>query len=393
MPKDNTIERALLLPNKSFLLFGPRGTGKSTLLKRKLKGAFEINLLKSSEFIPLSQNPSLLREKIDHLKSGQWVVIDEIQRIPALLDEVHALYEEKHLHFALSGSSARKLKRGGANLLAGRALQKYLFPLIYQEYAGYAKLNDVIDWGCLPAVVMDKQNRADMLSTYVETYLRQELMEEGLLRRLEPFARFLKIAGIYNAQILNVENVARECHVSRTTVDKYFEILEDTLIGYRLFPIQLGLQTKETTHPKFYFFDSGVARACAGLIYEEVDNVWRGFSFETYILHELRAYNHYNKKNREFFYYKVSGGSEIDFLVELSKKTLSKAQEFLAIEVKCSKKWDRRWSKNLSEIKKSSNKIRRLVGVYLGDEILTQGEVSIFPILEFLKRLEQGEFF
>ncbi len=213
------IKRTLELPNKTFFLFGPRGTGKSTLLKQKLKAAIEINLLKSSDFLSLSHNPSLLREKLDHLKSGQWVLIDEVQKIPALLDEVHALYEEKRLHFALSGSSARKLKRGGANLLAGRALQNYLFPLMKKEYGEKAKLKDIIDWGSLPGVVTDQKNRIETLASYVETYLRQELMEEGLVRKLEPFSRFLKVAGIYNAHILNIENVARECQVGRTTVD------------------------------------------------------------------------------------------------------------------------------------------------------------------------------
>ncbi|HWU42915.1 MAG TPA: AAA family ATPase [Bdellovibrio sp.] len=387
------INRLLELPDKSFLLFGPRGTGKSTLLKQKLKGAFEVNLLKASEFVPLSQNPSLLWEKLDHLKAGQWVVIDEVQKIPALLDEVHALYEEKKFHFALSGSSARKLKRGGANLLAGRALQNFLFPLVQKEYGRQWKLSEAVDWGTLPGVVTDPTNRVETLATYVETYLRQELMEEGLVRKLVPFSRFLKMAGLYNAQVLNVENIARESHVGRSTVDKYFEILEDTLIGFRLYPLQLGIQTKETTHPKFYFFDSGVARACAGLIFEEIDNVWRGFSFETQVLHEVRAYNHYQKKHREFFFYKVTGGVEIDLLIETRKKTLSKPRELLAIEIKFSQKWDRRWSQNLKAIRSSCPQIKKSIGVYIGKDILTQDGITIFPFHKFVELLYDGEFF
>lgn len=387
------IRRILSIPNKSFFLFGPRGTGKSTLLKQKLKAAVEINLLKSSDFISLSHNPSLIREKVDHLKAGQWVFIDEVQRIPALLDEVHALYEEKRLHFALSGSSARKLKRGGANLLAGRALQNYLFPLMQKEYGKKIKLSDVINWGSLPGVVTDHKNRIETLASYVETYLRQELMEEGLVRKLEPFSRFLKIAGIYNAQVLNIENVSRECHVGRTTVDKYFEILEDTLIGFRLQPLQLGLQTKEISHPKFYFFDHGVARACAGLIFEEVDNVWRGFAFENYVLNEIRAFNHYMKKHHDLYFYRVTGGSEIDVLVETKKKTLSASQELMAIEIKYSTKWDRRWSKNLMAFKQSCTKVKKLIGVYSGNEILTQNEVTIFPFQEFIDHLYKGKLF
>lgn len=391
--KNPQLQRELNLPSKSFLLFGPRGTGKSTLLKMKLKAALEINLLRSSEYIPLSQNPSHLREKVDHLKKGDWVIIDEVQKIPALLDEVHALYEEKKLNFALSGSSARKLKRGGANLLAGRALQNFLFPLVFSEYNDIALISEIVDWGTLPAVVTDKENRIETLSTYIETYLKQELIEEGIIRKLESFVRFLKIAGLYNAQILNIENIARESHVGRSTVDKYFEILEDTLIGFRLQSLQLGIQQKEVTHPKFYFFDSGVARAASGLLYDEIDNPWRGFAFETYLMHEIRAYNHYSKKNRELFYYKVAQSDEIDLLIEIQKKTISKPQKLLAIEMKYSKKWDTKWSNKLAKFKSQSSRIQAAIGVYNGPDILTQNQVTIYPVHIFLKKLYSNEFF
>lgn len=387
------LRRNLTLPKKSFLLFGPRGTGKSTLINQTVENAYLINLLKSSQYLPLSQNPSLLRDWLGHLKPGDWVIIDEVQKIPLLLDEVHALYEEKGLHFALTGSSARKLKRGGANLLAGRALQNYLFPMTYTEYQTVSNINEVIDWGSLPGVIMDKVNRIETLSTYVESYLKQELIEEGLLRKLDPFVRFLRVAGLYNAQVLNVENIARESHVGRTTVDKYFEILEDTLLGFRLPAIQLGLQTKESKHPKFYFFDSGVARASAGLIYEEIDNTWRGHAFETYVLHELRAYNHYNKKNKDLFYYKVTGGVEIDVLIETNKKTLSKKQELTALEIKYSKKWDKRWSAQLLQFKKEDKRITQLCGIYRGQEILTHDQVTVYPIEVFLKKMNEGLIF
>ncbi len=278
-------------------------------------------------------------------------------------------------------------------MLAGRALQNYLFPLMQKEYGGKIKLRDVIEWGSLPGVVTDPKNRIETLASYVETYLRQELMEEGLVRKLEPFSRFLKIAGSYNAQILNIENVSRESYVGRTTVDKYFEILEDTLIGFRLQAIQLGLQTKESSHPKFYFFDHGVARACSGLIFEEVDNVCRGFAFENYVLNEIRAFNHYMKKHRDLYFYKVTGGLEIDVLVEIKKKTLSAPQELMAIEIKYSTKWDRRWSKNLADFRQSCNKVKKTIGVYVGNEILTQNGVTIFPFQEFVDRLYKGDFF
>lgn len=391
---DIRIERAINLPGKSFLLLGPRGTGKSTLLKMKIPAKVVVDLLKSVQYLPLQQDPSKLQEWLGHLDGGDWVVIDEVQKIPLLMDEIHALYEDRRLNFAISGSSARKLKRGGANLLAGRALRIELFPLTFNEAAGHISLSDYIDWGGLPAVVTDLSNRQETLATYVETYLRQELIEEGLIRKLAPFARFLKVAGLYNAQILNVENIAREAHLKRPTVDSYFDVLEDTLIGFRLPALQLNVHSKETKHPKFYFFDSGVARASAGLALDSVDSVWRGFALETQILHELRAYNSYFKRGKDIFFYSVSGGTEVDFLVELQKKTLSRPRRLLAIEVKSRSKWDKRWTQPLAQLLHNKDSgITRAIGTYLGDRLLIQDGVEIFPVKDFLKRLRVGEFF
>ncbi len=388
------LERTIQLPNKSFLLLGPRGTGKSTLLKMKINPQVEINLLKSSQYIQLQQNPSALQTLVGHLKPGDWVVVDEVQKIPMLMDEIHALYEEKKLHFAITGSSARKLKRGGANLLAGRAIQAQLFPLTFDEMDSLSSLTEYIDWGGLPSVVTDPKNRKETLAAYIETYLKQELIEEGILRRLEPFVRFLKIAGIYNAQILNIENIAREAQLKRTTVDTYFEVLEDTLIGLRLPAMQLNLHSKEVRHPKFYFFDSGVARVSSGMIFEDVDSVWKGFALETQILHELRAYNSYNRKAKDIFFYKAIGGAEIDFLIEVEKKTLSRSRKFLAIEIKSATRWDKRWSKSLAEfLENKKSGIARAVGIYMGEQILTQDGVEILPLRIFLKKLNAGDFF
>lgn len=388
------ISRLLSIPNKSFLLFGPRGTGKSTLLRHKLKANLEINLLLSKNYIQLKHNPSLIEEWTAHLKKGDWVLIDEIQKIPELLDEVHALYEEKKLNFALSGSSARKLKRGGANLLAARALQEQFFPLVFNEYHDVWSIKLAVDYGSLPGVVTDSINKEQTLFTYIETYLKQELIEEGLIRKLDPFLKFLRYAGIYNAQVLNIENLSREAAIGRTTVDSYFEILEETLIGNRLPGIQLNLFKKETIHPKFYFFDSGIARAAAGYSDTEIDSTWRGHSFEALVYNELRAFIQYRKKNRNIFHYRISGGNEIDFLIELTKKTITKKSSYLAIEVKFSKTWDRRWSQILNQfIDLEKSPIEKAVGIYTGDKILTQGNVTIYPVSIFLNLLYKDEFF
>jgi len=388
------IQRKLILPQKSFLLFGPRGTGKSTLVRNQLKDFLEIDLLKSKNLLPLLQNPSHLADLTHHLKGGDWVFIDEIQKIPALLDEVHALYEEKKLNFALTGSSARKLRRGGANLLAGRALQAFLFPFTYEEFKTLYTIDAALEWGTLPGVVNHSEYRSETLATYVETYLRQELLEEGLIRKIEPFVRFLQIAGLYQGQILNIENIAREAHVNRTTVDKYFQILEDTLIGYRLPAFIEGSKTKEVSHPKFFLFDTGVARACAGLLNDPIDSVWKGYSFETFILNELRAYNHYAHRNRDLYHHALAGSYDIDFVVETQKKTHSRKREGIAISVKNTVKWDSRNNKALIEFQSSSqSKISQLFGVYRGDQILTQSGVAILPVEVFLDQLSHGSIF
>ncbi|MGK5089026.1 AAA family ATPase, partial [Bdellovibrionota bacterium FG-2] len=282
-------KRIFQMPKKSFLLLGPRGTGKSTWLRTQ-KFDLVIDLLKSRTRLELERNPSHLHALVAPIASGGWVLIDEVQKIPALLDEVHSIYEERGINFALTGSSARKLKRSGVNLLAGRALNFSFFPLVYPEYGDAIPLMDRVEWGTLPLVVDQMEHRADTLETYVDNYLRQELVEEGIVRNLEPFTRFLQISAMMNAQILNVENIARDAQVKRPTVDKYFEVLIDTLIGYRLPAYQPGLKTKEVAHPKFYFFDPGVARAAAGLVREPLDRSQLGFQLETFLLNEVRAY-------------------------------------------------------------------------------------------------------
>ncbi len=374
------------------MLLGPRGTGKSTLIRSRIPVDLEIDLLQSKNYLPLMANPSELQRMTQHLKAGSWVFIDEIQKIPSLLDEVHSLYEKKKLQFALSGSSVKKLRRQGANLLAGRALSAHLFPMTYHEYNKVLDLEQAIAWGPLPKTINEKKSRADFLTSYVETYLREELIEEGLIRKLEPFMRFLSICGIYNSQILNVENIAREAFISRSTVQSYFEILEETLIGFRLPSLQVKFSPKELTHPKFYLFDNGVSRACAQLAYEDVDSVWTGFAFEALIINEVKAYNRYLKKQKDFYYYKYSGGYEIDLVIENKKKTISSPQEFTAIEIKSAKKWDKRWNDPLIDFKeKSRGKVKKLIGIYRGSEVLIQNEVEILPAEVFLTRLAEGK--
>ncbi len=387
-------KRILAVPKKSFFLLGPRGVGKSTYLRHYLKPSISIDLLHNDQFLPLLRNPSLLRDRCAPLRAGEWVVIDEIQRVPELLNEVHSLYEEKRLNFALSGSSARKLKRGGANLLAGRALQTFLFPLVWPEFPSSWTLAAAIDWGGLPGLVSDPAHQRQMLSTYVQTYLRQELLEEGLIRKADPFVRFLTVAGHLNGQVLNSENVSRGAAVGRTTVQTYFEILEDTMIGFRLPAYRPGAKVKESSHAKFYFFDSGVARACADLVRSELESEYRGFLFETFLLQQIRAYNFYSDKELKMAYYKISGSHEIDLLIETKRKTNSQKAEVLTFEFKLATQWDPRWNKASAELALSGTvKVRRQFGVYLGKVRLKRDNFEVWPAAEFLDALFAGKIF
>ncbi|MBI3201080.1 MAG: ATP-binding protein [Myxococcales bacterium] len=389
---DRTLER----PEKSFFLFGPRGTGKSTWLKARLgDAALVIDLLSSAHYLRLLANPHELAELAAPLKPKSWVVIDEVQRVPALLSEVHALYEDRGLQFALSGSSARKLRRGGADMLAGRAIQRFLHPLTSSERPETWSIKACLEWGCLPGVVAEPAHAADTLNAYVETYLRQEIMEEGLVRKLEPFARFLGTAGRYNGQVMNLQDLAREAMVARATVDNYLGILEDTLIAVRLASYRPGALVKEVAHPKLFFFDAGVARACAGLLFEPMDSLWKGAAFETFVLGELRAFNDYARRHRDIYFYRSEGGLEIDFVVELNKKTLERPARVLCIEVKAAKKWDSRWCKPARALAERRPKVdvTRTIGVYLGEQRLKLDRFEVWPIRQFLAALHAGEIF
>lgn len=386
------LSRSLKAPTKSFLLLGPRGTGKSTWLAAAFPRAVTIDLLDSSRFLALSRDPSALEQLVAPLRAGDWVVVDEVQRIPALLDEVHRLYEQKRgIHFALSGSSARKLRRAGANLLAGRALQLQMFPFSWPEYHDVWRIDEAVEWGTLPLVVSDPPHRAATLATYVETYLAQEITAEALVRRLDPFVRVLQVAGLYNGQVLNLENLARESAVKRSTVERYFQILEDTLLASRVPAISLGIRTKETAHPKFFLFDTGVARAAAGLAHEPVDSIWKGFAFEALIHHELRASAITAGKNRPIFHYSVSGGFDVDFLVQSRPKTLSAPQQFVAIEAKLGTTFKPKWATGLKTLlRECGDRVRRGIVVYQGTDRLAIDGVDVMPAGVFLDELHAG---
>lgn len=316
-----------LLAQKSHFLFGPRGTGKSTLIRETLPEADYpvINLLHSETRLRLLQNPSDLRRMIAG-KKAKAIVIDEIQKIPDLLDEVHDLIETQKIKFLLTGSSARKLKREGANLLAGRARVAHFFPLTYREMGG-ADTDRLLHLGALPAIQTSASPWED-LRAYVDTYLKEEVEQEAQVRRLGNFSRFLYGAALHNSELLNYAGVANDAQVPESTVRGYYQILTDTLIGSLLEPYRSTKKRKAIQTSKFYFFDTGVTNAILNLKGLERASSQYGRSLEQWVFMELKAYLSLKRIDEPFCFWRSVNGQEVDFVIG----------EEIAVEVKAAKR-------------------------------------------------------
>jgi predicted AAA+ superfamily ATPase len=266
------ITRRYDLPDHSFFLFGPRGTGKTTWLKHVLPDALWFDLLRTQVVLALSRRPESFRQQVEALPRGHWVVIDEVQRMPSLLNEVHALIAEhgRAYRFALSGSSARKLKRLDVNLLAGRAINRQFFPLTASELGYDVSVDRVLRFGLLPQIHTEVGHEVDVLDAYVANYVRKEIQQEAQVRNLASFARLLETAALVNGQVVNVAGIARDAAVARPTVQGYFATLEDTLIGCWLPAWREGAKVREVASAKFYLIDPGVARALSGRLREPI---------------------------------------------------------------------------------------------------------------------------
>lgn len=309
-------------------MFGARGVGKSWLLEATLteRTGLWINLLRDKEFLRYSSDPGLLAAEVERSFSAErpWVVIDEVQRVPALLNEVHALLEDRRfrgrLLFALSGSSARKLKRSGANLLGGRALVNQLYPLTAAEIGEAFNLEQVLAWGSLPAIVdeSDPRVRAESLESYVATYLRQEIREEQIVRNLDPFSRFLEVAAQASGKIINYSAIGRDAATDSRAVARYFQILEDTLLGFILPPYHRSVRKQQGQSPKFYFFDLGVLRALQGNLAAPIvpRSSSYGQLFEHFVILEMLRLNAYYRTGHKFSYLITKDGAEIDLIIE-----------------------------------------------------------------------------
>jgi len=381
--------RLLELPSKSFFLFGPRGTGKSVWLDQVLPEAgLKVNLVNASEYLEYKRSPSLLAQQVTALEKGAWIIVDEVQKLPELLDEVHALlFESDHGYkFALSGSSARQLKRSHANMLAGRALTKRMFPLSLLETNANFDLDMALLYGRLPlAILADAEGeKAEFLDAYVETYLREEIQQEALVRNLDSFYRFLSVAALVNGQILNISNIARDVGVARSTVQGYFSILEDTLLGWYLPAYRNKAKVKEVAHPKFYLFDCGVQRALAGLHRDKLSVSEQGILFETYVLNEFRALNSWRSHGAQLYYWRTPSGTEVDLIWKRGKRAVG-------FEIKSTGRWKPDFNKGLWALMESGE-IEQAFGIYRGHRRLKVGNVTVLPCEEAIQMAHVGEF-
>lgn len=379
------ISRMLQLPSLSCFLFGPRGIGKSTFLRHALGQSHDevltIDLLEGMLSTALLANPQRLAELIPSDFSGT-VVIDEVQKVPQLLDEVHRLIETRGIRFVLTGSNARKLRQTQANMLAGRALTLTMHPFTAAELGDAFDLEKALAYGLLPSLYDEKKPDLDpvhYLQSYLQTYLREEVQQEGLTRNLEGFARFLEAASFSQAEVLNVSAIARECHIGRKSAESYFQILEDLLIAFTLPAFDKRAQRKVVQHPKFFFFDLGVYRALRpkGPLDnpEEID----GAALETLVIQHLRAFNDYQRLGFSFFYWRTRTGQEVD-LVCYGERGL------YAYEIKRSSRIDPRFLKGLQAFRQDYPMAQCSL-IYGGDRRLQIDGIQVVPIAAFLRSL------
>lgn len=308
------IARTIALPaSASLFLFGPRGTGKSTWIASALPTALRVDLLKESTFVELAGHAERLEALADAAKT-KTIVIDEVQKLPSLLDEVHRLIETRKMRFILTGSSARKLTRSGSNLLAGRARTLTMHPFTASELGSEFDLRRAIRFGMLPTVWVG-DDPAEYLKSYVGTYLRQEVQQEALVRNVATFSRFLEAASFSQGSVLNMQAVAADCGINRKTVESHFDLIEDLLLSLRLPPFHRRAKRKLTAHPKFYFFDAGVYRALrpTGPL-DSTDDI-DGAAIETLVLQSLRAENANRALGYDLHFWRTFDGKEVDFVL------------------------------------------------------------------------------
>ena len=374
-----------LLEKKSFFLFGPRAVGKSYAIRQQLQGkAFLIDLLNSDYYLRLSQNPSLLEPMIEGALGTssdiKYIVIDEVQRIPLLLNEVHRLIEDKHWTFLLTGSSARKLKRDNVNLLAGRARETRMFPLVSAEISNF-DLNKYLQYGGLPAVYFSHEPEEE-LQAYVQTYLREEIQAEALVRNLPAFSRFLEMSALSSGSILKFTQIASDTGISASTIREYYFVLEDTFIGFMVEPYRKTTTRKAISTAKFYYFDLGVTHYLSKIRSLPKPSELYGKALEHFIAMELRAYLSYRRKlNVSLCFWQEKNGKEVDFVLG----------DNLAIEVKSTEKVSEKHLTGLKYLMEEKVTKRHIL---VSHDLISMNfnGIETFHWKEFLKKLWADEF-
>lgn len=381
------IKRTLDIPKfrHSLFLFGPRQVGKTYLIKHTLSPDVFLDLLNQSEFLRYSKDVSILSKEVAAIiKEKCLVVIDEIQRCPDLLNEIQILIENRPgIQFVLTGSSARKLKRAGVNLLGGRAITLHLHPLIYEELGTGFSLEETLHFGTLPNIYLEKteEDKIRLLRSYIETYLKEEIQQEALTRNIPAFARFLELAGFENGNILNFQNIARETGVHSKTIKEYFHILEDTLLGFLFYPFTKSHRKRLVTHPKFYFFDLGVTSALRGELLRKLIPGTSNFgkAFEHYIILEIKRLIDYREREIKMSYFRTTDGAEVDLILELGP-------DIWAIEIKASQQPSMSDLRGLRSFM-DDHKVSRAICVCITPRIYKSGEIEFLPWKDFLDQL------
>ena len=373
---DRILDLAGLLEKKSYFLFGPRQTGKTFLIHHSLTNAKIYDLLDTSNYLSLSRDPSRIGQELT--PQDRIVVIDEIQRLPHLLNEVHRLIETQGVHFLLTGSSARKLRRGGVNLLGGRARTKYLRPFTYKELGDRFDLHRAIERGLLPSIYFSDDARAD-LEAYTGLYLQQEIVAEGATRNIPAFSRFLKAAAFCNGTIVNFTNVANDAQVARTTIYEYFEILKDTLVLHELPAWRKTKKRKPLASSKYYFFDVGVVSSLQGRAFRPGTPEF-GEAFETYLMHELTSYSDY-VSGEPLSFWRSTTGFEVDFIIG----------DHTAIEVKAKSNLSRQELRSLRALAEEK-RLKRYLCVSLEPRARKVEGMLVIPFKEFLEALWSGDY-
>lgn len=365
------------LEKRSCFLLGPRQTGKSWLIRHCFKGYRTYNLLDSETYLRLSRSPKRLRE--ESTPKDRIIIIDEIQKLPELLDEVHLLIEENRTHFLLTGSSARKLRRGGINLLGGRARTRYLHPFSYSELKGRFDLLRALNHGLLPSIYFSDEPDVD-LQTYAGTYLKEEIAAEGLTRNVPAFGRFLEVAALCNGKLINYSKISNDAQVARSTVQEYFQILKDTLIAWEVAAWQKSRKRKPITTSKLYFFDPGLVRVLQNRNPVRRGSPEFGEMLETYLFHEMKAYAHYRAAG-ELCYWRSASGFEVDFVLA----------DHTAVEIKATSTVGPQDIKGLKALK-AEKQLKFYLLVSLEEQPRTVDGILILPWKEFLDGLWAGKW-